>query len=268
MAPTVVTSLLLVDQPAMTEADLIDSVATAGAAVEQAVAVFMLHPETYAGSVAAGYQNPLAGYVAGRGGVLGEATGDTVSAVFAVFEPTGLAAMWAEGIAVHGAAGAAEIYWSQAAEFGRKYLSGAEGLERIAVLGEKLIAATPITGLPLFAGWRTMPLAADASARALQVMFVLRELRAGLHFNALSLSGITPVEAHMLNKGPGYTAMFGWAEPFADGADKKDRYAEIEQATNRRMAEIFSVSLGPGEAEELSRLSAGALATLKAGVPG
>ncbi|ABM16626.1 MULTISPECIES: SCO6745 family protein [Mycolicibacterium] len=251
----------------MSNADLIDTVATAGAAIEQAVAVFMLHPETYGGSIAAGYQNPLAGYVAGRGGVLGEATGATVSAVFAVFEPVGLAAMWDEGVAVHGAARASEIYWDQTAEFGRKYLSGAEGLDRIAALGEKLIASTPITALPLFAGWRAMPFAEDAPARALQVMFVLRELRAGLHFNALSLSGLTPVEAHMLNKGPGYTAMFGWPEPFADGADKKDGYAEIEQATNRRIADIFSAALDPAEAEELARLSTAALASLKANVP-
>src|SRR5690606_39005835 len=97
-------------------------------------------------------------------------------AVFAVFEPVGLAAMWDEGVAVHGAARASEIYWDQTAEFGRKYLSGAEGLDRIAGLGEKLIASTPITALPLFAGWRAMPLAEDAPARALQVMFVLREL--------------------------------------------------------------------------------------------
>ena len=94
----------------MTDTGLIESVAAAGAAIEEAVAVFMLHPQTYAGSVAAGYENPLAGYVAGRGGVLGEATGATVSAVFAVFEPTGLAAIWDEGIAVRGAAGAAEVY--------------------------------------------------------------------------------------------------------------------------------------------------------------
>lgn len=251
----------------MTDGALIDSVAAAGAAIEKAVAVFMLHPETYAGSVAAGYQNPLAGYVAGRGGVLGEATGATVAAVFAVFEPTGLATLWDEGVAVRGALGAAEVYWNQTAEFGRKYLAGAEGLARLAALGERLVAATPTTASALFAGWSAMPLADDGPARALQVMFVLRELRAGLHFNALSLSGITPVEAHMLNKGPGYTSMFGWPEPFADGADKRDRFIEIEQATNRRMAELFAVAMEPAEAEELSKLSAGALATLKANVP-
>ena len=251
----------------MSNPDLTEATATAGAAIEQAVAVFMLHPQTYGESVAAGYQNPLAGYVAGRGGVLGEVTGATISAVFAVFEPTGLSAMWDEGVAVRGAAGASQVYWQQAAEFGRTYLAGADGLDRIAALGEKLIAAAPTAASPLFAGWRAMPLADDAPARVLQVMFVLRELRAGLHFNALSLSGITPIEAHMLNKGPRYAAMFGWPEPFPDGADKKDRYAEIEQATNRRMAELVGAALDVGEAAELADLSTAALATLKANVP-
>lgn len=244
------------------------SAAATGSAMEQAVAVFMLHPETFADSIAAGYQNPLAGYVAGRGGVLGEAAGTTVGAVFAVFEPTGLSAMWDEGVAVRGAAGAAQQYWAQTAEFGRKYFSGAQGLARIADLGEKVIAATPIAGLPLFAGWRAMPLADDAAARALQVMFVLRELRAGVHFNALVISGISPIEAHMLNKGPQYAAMFGWPEPFADGAGKKDRYGQIEQATNRRMAELFAAALTAEEAEELARLSTDALASMQAAVPG
>ncbi|MBU3751190.1 MAG: evbL, partial [Mycobacterium sp.] len=55
------------------------SAATVGASMGEAVGVFMLHPETFAGSAAAGYTNPLAGYVAGRGGVLGDANGRTVA---------------------------------------------------------------------------------------------------------------------------------------------------------------------------------------------
>ena len=252
----------------MTHLDMFDAARAAGSPIEQAVAVFMLHPETFAQSSAAGYDNPFAGYVAGRGGVLGEATGDTVSSVFVVFEPDFVRAMWEEGVAVRGAADAAELYWGQVAGFARKYLAGAEGMDRIATLGEKIIAVTPGAGLPLYAGWRTMPLADDPPARALQVMFVLRELRCGVHFNFLTGSGITPVEAHMLNKGEQYTKMFGWPEPFANGADKKERYAEVEQATNRRMAEIFASALDGDEADELARLSAGALAVLKADASG
>lgn len=251
----------------MSDTDLTDVTAAAGAAIEQAVAVFMLHPETYADSVTNGYQNPLAGYVAGRGGVLGDATGATVAAVFAVFEPTGLAAMWDEGVAVRGAAGAAELYWNQAAAFGRKYLTDADGLDRLAELGEKLIKTAPTAASALFAGWRGMPLAQDAPARALQVMFVLRELRAGVHFNALSLSDVAPIEAHMLNRGPRYAAMFGWPEPFADGADKQARYAEVEQVTNQRMTQLMGGAMESAEAAELARLAGSALATLRENVP-
>jgi hypothetical protein len=248
-----------------------EAVKTVGASMGEAISVFMLHPETFAGSAAAGYANPLAGYVAGRGGVLGEANGRTVAAVFSIFEPNFTAAMWDEGVAVRGAAGAAEVYWNQVADFGNKYLAGAKGVARIAELGEKVIKAAPTGGLPMFAGWRAMPLAsphdADAAGRAVQVMFVLRELRGDVHFNALSLSDITPVEAHMLHGGEDYTRMFGWPEPFADGAGKKHRYDEVEEATNRRMAELFEAALSPDEAEELARLSADALETLKAAVP-
>ncbi len=244
-----------------------DAAQAAGDPIQQAVAVFMLHPETFAESIAAGYQNPLAGYVAGRGGVLGEVTGAAVSSAFAVFEPNALGALWEQGVAVRGAAGAAELYWEQTADFGRKYLAGAEGLDRLAALGEKIIAATPGVDLPLYAGWRTMPLADDAPARALQVMFILRELRAAVHFSVLTDSGISPVEAHMLNKGREYTKMFAWPEPYADGSDKKDRYAEVEDVTNRRMAEFFAAALDREEADELARLSAGALASLQASVP-
>lgn len=251
----------------MTDTDMADAARAAGAAIQQAVAVFMLHPETFAESAAAGYQNPLAGYVAGRGGVLGDVAGETAAAAFAVFEPNALGALWAEGVAVRGAAGAAETYWEQSADFGRKYLKGAAGLGRLAALGEKVIAATPGQDLPLYAGWRSMPLADDAPARAMQVMFILRELRAAVHFPVLSSSGISPVEAHMLNRGPEYTKMFGWPEPFADGSDKKDRYADVEEATNSRMAEIFAAALSLEEANEFARLNADALASLKASVP-
>ena len=40
----------------MSNPDLTEATAAAGAAIEQAVAVFMLHPQTYGASVAAGYR--------------------------------------------------------------------------------------------------------------------------------------------------------------------------------------------------------------------
>ncbi|WP_328362390.1 evbL [Mycobacterium sp. NBC_00419] len=242
-----------------------DAVRSAGAAIGEAVSIFMLSPETMEKSLAAGYPDPFAAYFAGRGGVLGRATGTTINAVFAVFEPTVARTCWEAGVAVHDAPESARLYWEQAADFGRAHLAGAEGLDQIAELGEKVIAAAPEPGLPLYAGWRAMPLADDSAARAFQVMFVLRELRAAVHFNALTISGISPVEAHLLNKGPEYAAFMGWQPPYVEvDPAKKGRYTEVEELTNRRIAEIIGAVLSPAETEDLARLSIAALARLKA----
>ena len=71
----------------------------------------------------------------------------------------------------------------------------------------------------------------------------------------------------MLGHDETYTRMFGWAEPFADGAGKKDRYTEVEDATNRRMTEILQAALSDDEIAELARLSTAAVESLKAAVP-
>jgi hypothetical protein len=250
----------------MTGTDL-DAVRAAGAAIGEAIGVFMLNPDTFEKSLAAGYPDPFAAYFAGRGGVLGDATGTTVNAVFAVFEPNLVRSCWEKGVAVHEASESCRLYWDQLADFGRRYLTAAEGLDRIAALGEKVIAEAPEPGLPLYAGWRAMPLADDAPARALQVMFVLRELRAAVHFNALTISGLSPVEAHILNHGTDYAVFMGWQPPFVDPTDKKVIYDEVENVTNRRMAQIFQSALTAAEADELARLSVAALAALKASAP-
>lgn len=248
----------------MSDASTLDAVRAAGGPIEEIGALFMLHPETFAQSAERGYPHPFAGYFAGRGGVLGAAEASTVDAVFAVFEPSVVTMFWEQGLPVLGPAGAAAFYNDQIADFGRKHLTGAEGLDRIAELGLKVIESAPVIGLPLFAGWKQMPLAEDTEARAMQVMFRLRELRGGIHTGALVLSGLTAVEAHMLNKGTEYCAFFGWSEPFATGEDKREEKQALDEATDRRMAEIVSAVLSSDEAAELARLAAGALKVAKA----
>jgi hypothetical protein len=243
-----------------------DAVRSAGATVGDAVGRFMLHPQTMQRSLEAGFPDPFAAYFAGRGGVLGDATADTVNSVFFVFAPNMLRTSWNKGVAVMGAAAAAAWYWDETARFGREHLAGLDGVDRLASLGERAAVAAGGTNLPLFEGWRAMPLADDAPARALQVMFVLRELRAGLHFNALTVAGIGPVEAHMLNKGPSSAAFMGWQEPYADGAGKQELFADAEAATNRRMAEVYAAALTSAETQEFAQLSADARRAVKAGL--
>jgi hypothetical protein len=238
---------------------LLDAVQASAGPIEELGATYILHPETFERSTAHGYPHPFAGYFAGRGGVLGDVDPGVVDAVFAVFEPGVVRMFWEQGRPVHGAAKGAYLYQEQIAVWARDHLKDAPGLDRIVELGEKVINAAPNSGLPLFAGWRAMPRATDTPARAMQVLFVLRELRASIHLAALTASGITPVEAHLLNKGPEYAAVFGFAEPWADTSALKARKDEVERITNERMAAIVGKVLNTAEARELADLSIAAL---------
>ena len=102
----------------------VEAIRAAGAAIGEAISVFMLNPHTF---LAAGYPDPFAAYFAGRGGVLGDATSTTVTAVFAVFEPNLARSCWENGIAVHPASESCRLYWDQLADFGRTYLGEARG---------------------------------------------------------------------------------------------------------------------------------------------
>jgi hypothetical protein len=137
-------------------------------------------------------------------------------------------------------------------------------LDRIVELGIKVIDNAPTLGIPLFAGWQRMPLADDAPARAMQVLFRLRELRGAVHMCALNLSGLSPVEAHMLNAGAEEASLFGWTEPFATGEDKRSQKQAAEDATDQRMAGIVGAVLSADDATELARLAQQALEAAQA----
>ncbi len=81
----------------MSDATISDAIPAAGAAIGEAISIFMLHPETSQEGLDAGYPDPFAAYFAGRAGVLGDANAETVNAVFAVFEPNVVKMCWETG---------------------------------------------------------------------------------------------------------------------------------------------------------------------------
>jgi hypothetical protein len=236
------------------DARYVSAAAAAADPVEAAGATWMLHPEQFEASTAAGYPHPFAGYFAGRGGVLGEVEAPIVESVFAVFAPQVVEQMWNGGRPVHGARGGAELYFGQAAEFARKHLDGVENLDRLAELGERVISVAPTAGLPLFTGWRTLPRVDDPAGHAFQVILILRELRGSIHLAAVAAAGLTAKEAHLLNKGEEYCRFFGWEDPMPSVEHLKDVREAAEEQTNLRCAEILSDALSPEEAQELTTL--------------
>jgi hypothetical protein len=239
----------------MTDTRVAAATTAAAGPIENIGATWMLDPEQHEISKQSGYAHEFMGYMAGRAGTLGEVNVEVVQSVLGVFEPGVVDMLWKGGLPVHGAKGGSELYFRQAADWGRKKLEGAEGLDRIIELGEKVIDAAPTQGLPLFVGWKNLPRVDDPAGRAMQVILVLRELRGAIHLAAVAVGGLTPVEAHLLNKGAEYCAFFGWPEPYPSVEHLKGKHDEIEEATNNRVAEIVGSVLTPEEAEELARLT-------------
>ncbi len=223
--------------------------------IQRIGSVWMLHPEQFEASTKAGYEHPYAGYLAGRAGLLGDTSATVVDAVLGILGPGLAAKFWPMAVRPHGARGGAELYFAQAADWGRSRFADAPGTARFVELGEKVLAAAPTTGLPLFAVQVTLPRASDAPGRALQVAVLLRELRFGLHLAAMTAVGLPMLEAHLLNQGAEYARMLGWSEPFppADGYQERKRAAE--DLTDAREAEIWAKALPVAEAEELAALA-------------
>jgi hypothetical protein len=200
-------------------------------------------------------------YMRGRCGVLGEVDADVVAAAAAFFPAQAVRRAWEAGRELP-AAEAAGLYAGVCQDFGRRKLAGFAGAGRLAGLLLKVVRAGAVTGTPLFAGWRAMPLPDDDPARALQLAHVLRELRGGLHAVAVLACGLTPLQAVLTagkappraTGGADNARFFGWPEPYPEsGDDERERRSRAERLTDDLMAPAFAV-LDDGEAADLTRL--------------
>lgn len=202
----------------------------------------------------AGFQGA---YTRGRGGVLGDVDADVVTAAFGFFEPAGVRAAW-ESVQMS-AADAAEGYMLACREFGQRKLAAFEHADRLAELLRRVVDAAPCTGVPLFAGWRALPVPEDGRAAVLQLTHVLRELRGGLHLIAVMSNGLTPLQAILvagspIYDGPGHAKFLGWAEPFETVTDDvRVRWEAAEKLTDELIAPCFEV-LDESERDELGAL--------------
>jgi hypothetical protein len=238
---------------------------TIASPMEVSGAAFMLHPETFEASGAAGYGHPFEGYFAGRAGTLGDLSTDEVTDLFYSFPREVVQLFWEPGRAVLGVEGGTAQYQKQIAEWGAKHLAGVAGLDRFAELGEKIIAAAPTAGLPVFAGWAAQPRVSDPAGHAMQVLMIVRELRGSIHINGLKAAGISPKEAHLLNNpgdcpnrppaGADYAGLFGFAEPWPDVTPLKGVREEVEENTNAQMVAIVGAALSADEAEEFASIN-------------
>ncbi|MGW6619889.1 SCO6745 family protein [Nocardia sp. NPDC055002] len=218
---------------------------------------FMISREARAFGETTGVAGFHGAYTRGRGGVLGDVDADVVTAAFGFFEPGCVRAAW-ESVPMPAADAAAE-YMLACRDFGQRRLAAFEQADRLAYLLGRVVDAAPSTGLPLFAGWRAMPVPEDGRAAVLQLTHVLRELRGGLHLVAVMANGLTPLQAILVAgspilDGPGHAKFLGWTEPFETVTDDvRVRWDAAEKLTDELIAPCFDV-LDDAERDELATL--------------
>jgi hypothetical protein len=173
-----------------------------------------------------------------------------VATTVAFFPPAVVEAAWRDSRDVLSPTAAAEAYAECCRVWGRAHVAAADGLEELCALGERVIAAADSAGLPLFAGWRALPLPDEAPARASQILNVLREHRGGLHIAAVLASGLRPLEAKISDVGGADAARFyGWLDPLPEpSAEMSARRERAESLTDQLAARAYEVL----DAEELS----------------
>ncbi|MFM7263592.1 MAG: SCO6745 family protein [Acidimicrobiales bacterium] len=219
---------------------------------------YMLHPETAAIGTAAGYENGWAWYFTGRGGVLGDVDASVVASAFGFFGEPMVRMMWEEGTKVEGARAAGTRYAAACAEFGRRRLQGATGLERFNELAERVMSAVDGSGLSLFVALRAEAAPADPAGRAYWNICLLREWRGSEHVVAVRASGLTPAQAILTGYPDAATGIKeasrrGFGDGHPDATPLADVRRRAEELTDTLQAAGYDV-LSAGERAELASL--------------
>ncbi|MGW0664232.1 SCO6745 family protein [Streptodolium elevatio] len=232
-------------------------------AIQQIGSKFFFDPATTARGAELGYDG-LQFYIAGRGGVIGDASDEVVADAFHYFEPAAITGMWAAAAKIGPPAEAAAAYAECCHAWGRAKLADLPGVERLADLAGRITDANDLgTAGRLSSGWRAMPGAEDAPARAMHHFQTLRELRSDLHALALRVHRIGALDAQIgERKNEGMIKFFGWTEPFPELDDAlAERRADAEVLTDEMVAGAYSV-LDEAESAEFAALTQAALAHL------
>lgn len=218
---------------------------------------WMTGPEEEAATLAAGLDGWQL-YFLGRHGVLGDVDPDVVTAAAFFFPADVVRAEWLAARQVMTPDAALQRYLRLCHDWGRSQLAGFAGAGRLADLAQRVADAADVAGLPLFAGWRAVPVPSDAPARCAHLMQLLREHRGACHGVAVVACGMTPLMAVLSNqRGEDNAQEYGWQPPFPEvtAADRSAR-ERVETLTDDLVAVAYEGLDRPELAELLELLGA------------
>jgi Helix-turn-helix family len=226
---------------------------------------WMTGPEEEAATVAAGMDGWQLYFLA-RHGVLGDVDPDVVTAAAFFFPADVVRSEWLAAREVMTPGTAVERYLELCHAWGRTRLAGFPAAGRLADLAQRVVDGADVAGLPLFAGWRALPVPKDAPARCAHLMQLLREHRGSCHGVAVVASGMAPLMAVLANQGGEENAReYGWQPPFPTVTD-------ADRALRHRVEEMTDDLVAPAyeglDRDELAELLDLLLAAHEHGLPG
>ena len=197
-------------------------------------------------------------YFLARHGVLGDVDPDVVTAAACFFPADVVRASWSAARERLTPSEAVDRYLRLLHAWGRERLAGFGEAGRLALLAQRVADGADVVGLPLFAGWRAVPLPEDPPARCAHLANVLREHRGACHGVAVVASGLSPLVAILADQGGEANALdYGWQPPFpaVSDADRalRDR---VEELTDDLVAPAYEALDRAERAELLALLTA------------
>jgi hypothetical protein len=194
-------------------------------------------------------------YFLGRGGVLGDVEAAVVSSAFGYFEPSLVERIWDSARAVMAPRDGGRAFLACGAEFGRARFSGLDALPAFCAAADAVNEAADPVGLSLYAAARAEPLAEDAPAHAMQMLYLLRELRGSAHLLAVRACGLDARTALRVRQ-PQSVGQFGWPDDAAVEVTDADRakWAAAEDLTDALLRPAFAVLDKAGQTALVSGL--------------
>jgi len=184
-------------------------------------------------------------YGAGRGGVVLGATPNQVDEIFYFFKPGMVAGMVEKARSLASEEAIVDAHLAAANDYAEASFAGVndETLLRFAELANNVAAAAPTGSWPLFDGYFAAPTPTTPAAAAYRGAILLRELRGGVHTEAVKAAGLSPVTACQFDRDDFFspTPGFGDDDVVQLTNEVKALKDSTESATNAKMAELFSV---------------------------
>ncbi|MBE1486980.1 SCO6745 family protein [Plantactinospora soyae] len=183
-------------------------------------------------------------FVTGRGAVLGDVRTETVAAAIGILAPDAVADGWESAVRVASPCQVAEVARAECCRWGIDYLAGFPPVGRLIELVEPVVAAADVTGMPLFAAWRGMPVPADAApaSRAAVLLHLLFEYYSGASLMAARAAGMSPMEIILAGpEGESGAVAYGWSPPYPPVGPLVRRRLWAESVGDRIVAQAFGV---------------------------